>query len=163
MPGRDLPHHEALEGVARVVDIDGTRVWLEPEQRPACGECKTAAVCGAKGIGTLASRLEARRFAMDGEDGLRIGERVVIAYVDQTPVRASALAYAFPLAFSLVAAIAAQVAFGTDHLAFAAACLGLTIGFFLMKRIAVRLDVRGALEPRIVARLDARHGVRTGV
>ena len=62
-----------VEGVARVVALDGHVAWLEPEQTTSCGGCASSGLCGAKGIGTTASRLEMRRFPLTNEPGLALG------------------------------------------------------------------------------------------
>jgi sigma-E factor negative regulatory protein RseC len=69
-----------VEGIAHVVAVEGDRVWLEPEpeQTSSCGGCGSASLCGAKGIGTLASRLEKRRFQISNREGLAVGDRVVV-------------------------------------------------------------------------------------
>lgn len=127
--------------------------WLEPEQTGSCGGCASAAACGAKGIGTLANRLEARRFALRNAAGLRVGERVVVAFGQQALVGAAALAYVLPLVAALLAAVVTQELAGKDSLTLLATVGGLVVGFGLMKLIAARLTVRGALTPRIVRRL----------
>ena len=67
-----------VEGIARVVRVEGRVAWLEPEQTTSCGHCASSSSCGAKGIGTVGARLEARRFPMDNDDALRVGERIVV-------------------------------------------------------------------------------------
>ena len=66
--------HTTVEGIARVIRLDDGSAWLEPEQTSSCGSCAGAAACGASGpgepgIGTVASRIEARRFRLDNPAG----------------------------------------------------------------------------------------------
>lgn len=122
-----------LEGVARVVAIEGNLMRLEPEQSSTCGGCSSADMCGAKGIGTLASRLETRRFALPNDLSLAVGDRVVLGVQRRSLVAASALAYVLPLALSLVCAALAQWQAGSDGITFAAAMTGLIGGFAVMK------------------------------
>ena len=82
-----------LEGIARVVAVVGTVAWLEPEQTGSCGGCAGAASCG-KGIGTLASRLEARRFPLATTADLGVGDRIVVGVPEDALVKASLTAYA---------------------------------------------------------------------
>ncbi|HOB46133.1 MAG TPA: SoxR reducing system RseC family protein [Zoogloea sp.] len=141
------------EGTARVVAVEGNTAWLEPEQTGSCSGCGSVGACGAKGIGTVANRLEARRFALLNEVGLCVGERVVVAFGQQALVGAAALAYMLPLVVALLAAVVTQEIAGKDGLTLLATVFGLVVGFGLMKLIATRLTVRGALKPRIVRRL----------
>lgn len=156
------------EGIVRVVAVEADRAWLEPEQGTSCGGCASAAACGAKGIGTLASRLEARRFAIAraaasgaGFDlaELRVGDRLVVAIDDRSLLQAAGLAYGLPLAAALAAAIVAQETAGTDGMALLAAIAGLAAGLGVMKRAAARMAARGALQPRVVRRADAVHAL----
>lgn len=118
-----------VEGVARVVAIDGDRVCLEPEQTGGCSGCAASAACDAKGIGTLASRLEARRFSLPNDLALTVGDRVVLGVRPQSLLRASAIAYLIPLFASLGAAALAQWRTGSDAICMLAAMSGLAIGF----------------------------------
>ena len=156
----------AQEGIVRVVAVEADCAWLEPEQGTSCGGCASAAACGAKGIGTLASRLEARRFAIGRASArgagfdlpdLRVGDRLVVAIDDRSLLQAAGLAYALPLAAALTAAIVAQEMSGSDGMALLAAVAGLAAGFGVMKRAAARMAARGALQPRVVRRTDAVH------
>ncbi|MDE2117784.1 MAG: SoxR reducing system RseC family protein, partial [Betaproteobacteria bacterium] len=78
-----------VEGIAQVVAVEGNMVWLVPESGSSCGGCASASACGSKGIGTTASRLEARRFQLVNDAGLRVGERVVVGIRENALLRAS--------------------------------------------------------------------------
>lgn len=138
--------------LARVVAIDAGQVWLEPMQTGSCGGCASAAACGTKGIGTLASRLEARRFAIAGSFSLRVGDAVEVAFGNRNLIRAAAVAYVLPLGSALLAAGLAQARFGSDGWTMLAALGGLFGGFFAMRPVASRLEAGGALRARIVRR-----------
>lgn len=140
--------------LARVVAVDADRVWLEPIQGTSCGGCASAAMCGSKGIGTIANRLEARRFPVSGRFGLRVGEEVEVAFGDKNLVKAAAIAYLIPLLFALVAAMIAQSQLGRDGATMLAALAGLAAGFGVMKLLSARLEARGDLQARIVRRHD---------
>lgn len=142
---------DMVEGIARVVAADGGKVWLEPEQTSSCGGCMSAAACGVK---TGHSRkLEARRFALANDAGLRVGERVVVGISEYALIRASATAYGIPLLLTIVAAVAAQLAFGRDAYTMVAAALGLGAGMLIARGRAGRLSARGDLTPRFLRRL----------
>jgi sigma-E factor negative regulatory protein RseC len=150
----ESPHRDDLAGAARVVAADAGQVWLEPEQTSSCGGCASAAACGGKGIGTLANRLEARRFVLADPIGLRAGDRVLVSFGDRALVKAASVTYVIPLVFSLALAAIAQALMERDSLTLVAALLGLGIGFGSMRLLGARMAARGTLTPRIVRRLD---------
>lgn len=141
-----------VEGIARVVGVDGAVAWLEPEQTTSCGNCASAASCGAKGIGTVASRMEARRFPLDNAVGLTVGERVVVGVAERSLVKASAIAYALPLLTALAAGGLAEDTWGSDLATMGAMAGGLFSGLLAARIAARRLSARGELAPRFIRR-----------
>jgi sigma-E factor negative regulatory protein RseC len=152
--GNACASSDAPEALVRVVEVTPERIWLEPMQGGSCGGCASSAVCGEKGIGTLASRLEARRFSVAGQFPFKVGDRLVIAFNQRNLVRAAAIAYVLPLVFALVCAVFAQQQFNNDAKTLVAMVVGLFTGFIAMKFLAGRMEVRGALQARIVRRDD---------
>ncbi len=144
-----------IEGIAQVVELDGKLAWLVPEQTTSCGGCASASACGAKGIGTTASRLELRRFQLDNDIGLRIGERVVVGIRENALIKASITAYAIPLATLLAAGGLAQWVSGSDRVTMAAMFAGLVLGLVFARIGAGRLMLRGDLAPRFIRRASA--------
>jgi len=143
-----------VEGFAHVVAVEGGVAWLEPEQTSSCGSCASSSACGAKGIGTTASRLEARRFKLDNYAGLVVGERVVVGIRENALVKASLTAYAIPLAAMLGAGAMAQWAAGSDGITMAAMVAGLVLGLGIARLSAGRLSSRGDLAPRFLRRAN---------
>lgn len=143
---------DLIEGIARVVAIAGPVVWLEPEQGAGCGSCSASGLCGAKGLGTGASRLELRRFALPNEAGLRLGERVVVGVAERALLKASGTAYAIPLVAMLGGGVLAQWAAGSDAITMAAMILGLGAGLLAARAMARSLGAHGQLAPRFVRR-----------
>ena len=143
-----------VEGYAQVVAVEGDVAWLEPEQTSSCGSCASSSACGAKGIGTLANRLEARRFSLPNHDGLRVGERVVVGISEKALVKASLTAYAIPLAAMLFCGAMAQWAAGSDLISMAAMAGGLVLGLAGARLNAGRLNARGELSPHYLRRAD---------
>lgn len=143
-----------VEGFAHVVAVEGDAAWLEPEQTTSCGSCASSGACGAKGIGTTASRLEARRFRIDNEPGLIVGERVVVGIRETALVKASLTAYAVPLAAMLGAGALAQWAAGSDGVTIAAMMGGLAVGLVMARLGAGRLSARGEISPKFIRRAN---------
>jgi sigma-E factor negative regulatory protein RseC len=141
-----------VEGFAQVVALEGDMAWLVPEQTSSCGGCSASSACGSKGIGTLANRLEARRFQLVNDAGLRVGDRVVVGIRENALLRASITAYAIPLATLLIAGVLAQWWFGSDMVTMFAMVAGLVFGLWLARLRAGRLMARGDLAPRFLRR-----------
>jgi len=141
-----------IEGMARVVEVDGPVAWLEPEQSSSCGGCASSGACGAKGLGTIANRLATRRFPIVDHPGLRVGEQVVVGVRPDALLKAAITAYAIPLVTLFAAGGVAQWAFGRDGITFAASVLGLALGMGLARLGAGRLFARGAIAPRFLRR-----------
>ncbi len=144
-----------VEGIAQVVAVEGNMAWLVPEQTSSCGACASASACGAKGIGTTASRLELRRFQLVNNSNLAVGERVIVGIRENALLRASITAYVIPLTTLLTAGALAQWAIGRDVVTMAAMFAGLALGLWFARIGAGRLLVRGDLAPRFLRRASA--------
>ena len=151
--GEDAPLRPAvIEGIARVVAIDDRLAWLEPEQMTSCGGCASSMLCGDKGMGTTASRLEMRRFSLVNDHGLRVGERVIVGVSERALLKASATAYALPLATTLGAGLLAQAWVGSDGVTMVTSLIGLGVGLLAARWVAGWLGARGQLAPRFIRR-----------
>ena len=140
-----------VEGIARVVSVDGAVAWLEPEQGPSCAGCASQG-CGARGLGTVASRLAARRFPLTGHPDLRVGDRVVVGVRGDALLKAALTAYALPLAAMLGAGVFAQSLVGHDSVTLAASVAGLLLGLGIARFWAGGLTARGITAPRFLRR-----------
>ncbi len=141
-----------VEGIAQVVEVEGSMAWLVPEQGSSCGSCASASACGSKGASTTASRLENRRFRIGNEANLAVGERVVFGIRNNVLMKASITAYVIPLATLLLAGALAQWKFGSDTITMAAMVAGLVIGLGISRVEARRLQTRGDLAPLFLRR-----------
>lgn len=147
-----------VEGIARVVAVEGERAWLEPEQSASCGSCAASAHCaepGAPGIGTIANRIAARRFALPlrGAYGeLRAGDRLVVGVANRSLLRAALLAYGLPLVAALTAGAYAQESYGEDAMTMLGMACGLAGGLLIARFGAHRLAARGELTPHYLRR-----------
>lgn len=144
-----------VEGFAHVVSVEGGMVWLEPEQTTSCGSCASSSTCGAKGLGTTATRLEARRFQIVNSNGLAVGERVVVGVSNDSLVKGSLTAYLLPLVTMLVAGGVAQWWAGSDGITMLAMVSGLALGLVGARWGADHLFARGKLVPRFLRRAGA--------
>lgn len=151
----DLPSDGTVEGFARVLAVADDAIWLEPEQTTSCGGCAAAARCGggASGLGTVASRLEARRFrvaASSAAFALRPGDRVVIGIGQRSLVKAALLTYGLPLLFAIAAGSVAHGLYGDDLATLLGMSAGLAGGLLAAFLGARRLARRGELQPRLL-------------
>lgn len=140
-----------VEGLAHVVAVEGGVAWLEPEQTSSCGGCAASGACGAKGIGTTAGRLEARRFSLAGQN-LAVGDTVVVGISESALIKASLTAYVIPLVAAFGFAALAQWIDGRDGVSLVAMIAGLVLGLALARLRAARLSARGELAPRFLRR-----------
>lgn len=143
----DLPdpsNFATVEGMARVVAVEGAVAWLEPEQTTACGACASSQACGASAFG---NRLHARRFPLDNLHELKVGDRIVIGVQESTLVTASMTAYAIPLVTMLSGGIAAHLAGAGDGVTMLATLAGLAVGFAVSRLRAKNLTAKGQLSP----------------
>ncbi|MEJ2325811.1 MAG: SoxR reducing system RseC family protein [Chromatiaceae bacterium] len=143
---------ELVEGLARVVEIKGDVAWLEPEQTTTCGGCAASGACGAKDMGTVASRVATRRFPLIDHPGLQVGERILVGVRGDALLKASLTAYALPLVTLFVGAGLAQWVFGQDGATLAGSLGGLVLGLLLARLGASRLLACGASAPRYLRR-----------
>jgi sigma-E factor negative regulatory protein RseC len=148
----------SVEGMVRIVRVDGGRLWLEPEQTTSCGSCSSAASCGSRdegGIGTVASRLQARQFAIDAPAGagvFQVGERLVVGVAETALLQASLTAYGMPLLAALLGGSIAQGRYGEDWVTMLAMLAGLFAGLLVARLNARRMAARGGLAPRFLRR-----------
>ncbi|CAA7617083.1 Positive regulator of sigma E activity [Candidatus Terasakiella magnetica] len=149
-PGAD--ESDLVEGFARVVAVEGGRVWLEPEQTKSCGTCASAGLCSiGKDLGE-AKRLEARRFQLPGNLGLRVGERVVVGVREDTLVKGAMTAFGLPLLTLLIGGITGQEWGQSDGMAALGAASGLVLGLAIARVLANIFTARGILTPRFLRR-----------
>jgi sigma-E factor negative regulatory protein RseC len=148
----DFSAPSLIEGFAHVVALEGNLALLEPEQTGTCGGCASSSACGAKGIGTMASRLEFRRFKIENEESLVVGERVVIGVRENSLIKAAITAYVIPLFTLLLAGALAQWRFSSDVVTMAAMVFGLVLGLGFSRLGAGYLLSQGDLAPRFLRR-----------
>lgn len=136
-----------IEGLARVVAVDGDMVWLAAEQASACGSCATRSACGS-GASKHAASWRVARSLGPYQTPLALGDMVQIGVAREALTRASLTAYAIPL-FSMLGAVL-LVQDGGDAVAITAALLGLGAGVAAARVLARRW--RNALVPLVLGR-----------
>jgi len=152
-PDQHAPEaRDIVEGVARVVAVEGGNVWLEPEQTTACGHCAGKAVCG---VTPGSPRLVARRFQLPNDHHLQVGERVMVGIPEQSVRRAALTAYGIPLLLMLAAGVTVQKLGGGDLQSAAATLAGLAVGIGVVRLRASTLSGRGELTPHFLRRITA--------
>lgn len=140
-------HDDLIEGLARVVAVDGAQVWLAAEQAAACGSCATRSACGS-GSHKPAASWRVPRSLGAGQAPLALGDSVHIGVDRSALTRASLTAYALPLVTMLMAASALQGA--GDVAAIVAAVAGLLVGVAAARVLARRW--RHTLVPVVLGR-----------
>lgn len=148
----DFSAPSMIEGIALVVKVEGRTAWLLPEQGTSCGSCASASACGSKGTSTTTARLENRRFQIENEANLVVGDRVVFGIRDNVLLKASATAYVIPLAAMILAGSLAQWKFGSDLVTMTATMIGLAVGMGISRVVAGRLQTKGDLAPQFLRR-----------
>ncbi|KIL99049.1 Sigma factor RpoE regulatory protein RseC [Paramagnetospirillum magnetotacticum MS-1] len=149
----DTDDRDMIEGFARVVAISDGKAWAEPEQAPSCGGCHSAGLCSiGKQIGDPTARQMAKRFALPGDLGLTVGEKVVVGVREDTLTKGALTAYGLPLVTLLAGGILGQELGRSDALAALGAVIGMVAGLFGSRIIAGILSARGELTPRFLRR-----------
>ena len=141
------PDAAFIEGMARVVGVDGDHVWLAAEKAAACGSCATRSVCGT-GSSKRSAGWRVPRAMPEIQGTLALGDTVHIGLDRQALTRAAFAAYALPL-FTMLIAASSQQGEG-DAMAIAAALLGLIVGA-VVARVLVR-RWKDALVPVVLGR-----------
>ncbi len=148
----DPMDHDLIEGLARVVAVEGGLAWLEPEQTTACGHCAGKAVCG---VTPGNPRLVARRFALRNDHDLRVGERVIVGVPEQSVRGAALTTYGIPLLLMLGAGVTVQKMGGGDLQSAAATLAGLAAGIGVVRLLSARLAHRADYSPHYLRRASA--------
>jgi sigma-E factor negative regulatory protein RseC len=149
----DADDRDMVEGFARIVAVSGGKAWAEPEPVAGCGTCHSAGLCSiGKQLGDPNARQLAKRFALPGNLGLVVGDRVVVGVREDTLTKGALIAYGLPLLTLLVGGIAGQEIGHSDGYAALGAVSGLLAGLLGTWIISGHLSARGVLTPRFLRR-----------
>ncbi|EME71835.1 positive regulator of sigma E activity [Paramagnetospirillum caucaseum] len=143
---------DMVEGFARVVALSGGKAWAEPEPAQSCGGCHSAGLCSIGKQGKTSAHQLAKRFALPGDLGLAVGERVVVGVREDTLTKGALTAYGLPLLALLAGGIMGQEFGHSDGYAALGAAGGLAAGLLAARVVAGILSARGVLTPRFLRR-----------
>jgi len=116
---------------AVVVAVSGNHVWVEvPARMQACANCPTPGSCQTGLLGR-SSRL--RRYCLDNELNLHVGDLIGLTVADGTLWRAALVSYLMPVLLAIGGAAIGQWWLG-DAAAVVGLGLGLLSGFALLRR-----------------------------
>jgi len=146
---RDPSGRTLVEGIARVVRLDAGHALMEPEVSSGCKGCVSAGLCGAMSGGKEGA-LAKRRFTINNDRDLHVGERVVVGISETTLMKASWVAYAIPLFSMLIASVTADLWGKNDGITALAAIAGLGLGLLLARFRAGAMADKGELTPRYI-------------
>lgn len=131
------------EEMARVVAVDGGRLWLQAEPAAGCSGCASAGMCKV-GAGDTAPR---GRFAIEDPGGLSVGDRVVVGIARDRLLLAALAAYVLPLACAMLAGAGMAGPAHDDVAAIVAVVSGLGAGLVLARLLVRHLEHDGGLVP----------------
>lgn len=152
----NTPHQNddaLIEGLARVIGVDGNHVWLKAEQPSACSSCGTRSKCNS-GTTQRAANWRVPRSLGQDQLPLALGDTVNVGVDRSALTRASLTAYMLPLVTMLIAASTVQGA--GDVAGVVAAFMGLLLGVAVARVLTRRW--RDALVPVVLGRAVAAEG-----
>ncbi len=144
-----------IEEQARVLTVGNGFALVEASSRSACGSCPSASGCGASLVAKLFGK-RANRLQVSDAIGVAVGDLVVIGIADGTLIRASLLAYLWPLIAMMLAAFIAQFAGASEGLGALIGILGLCVGLWTTRRVTGGEAGRARYRPVLLRRADLR-------
>jgi sigma-E factor negative regulatory protein RseC len=141
-----------IEEQATVVAREGATLWVETRRQSACGACGHGSGCGSALLGGLLGN-GANRLAVDADDGIAPGDRVVVGIPDALLVRASVTAYVLPLLALVLAAGAAEWLGAADLLVALVGIAGLAAGLALTGTLTGGAAARERFRPVLIRKL----------
>lgn len=122
-----------IEQKATIISREGKTVWVEAERQSTCGQCQARKGCGT---GLLAKHVGQRfsRIAISTEQDLTVGQEVMVAIPEHALLSGAVMMYLLPLLLMFAAAVLARFAGAGELAQILAGLLGLTAGFYWVKR-----------------------------
>ena len=146
-----------LEQAAKVVAVNGDRIWIETQSRSACSHCSNTG-CGTSVISKLFGS-KRNRLELHNSLAARPGEQVMIGIPDEVLVRASVWAYLVPIVVMLLLTAAGARLGMAEGLQVLLALWGLVSGFILVRWITRHGSYRQSFKPRLL-RIVGQESVR---
>lgn len=134
---------DMAQEIVKVMQLAQGGVWVEAVQRSACSSCNARSGCGQHSLSQLGRPM---RLWIEGGDGLRVGQEVVLSMPAGGLVLSALLLYGLPLLTLIVGAALGQ-GYG-DGAAAIAGLAGLALGFAAARMIARRYQQRW--QPRLL-------------
>jgi sigma-E factor negative regulatory protein RseC len=144
-----------IEEQARVLAVGNGLALVETSSRSACGSCSSSSGCGTSRVAELFGE-RANRLQVSDAIGLAVGDRVVIGIADGTLIRASLLAYLWPLVALALAAYIAQSTGASEGFSALVGILGLCVGLWITGRVTGGEAGRSRYRPVLLRRADLR-------
>lgn len=144
-----------IEEQARVLVVGNGFALVETSSGSACGGCSSSSGCGTSLVAKLFGE-RANRLQVSDAIGVAVGDLVVIGISDGTLIRASLLAYLWPLIALTLAAFLAQSAGASEGLSALVGVLGLGVGLWTTGRVTGGEAGRMRYRPAILRRADLR-------
>ena len=128
-----------IEQKATVISRVGNTVWVEAERQSTCGQCQARKGCGtgllAKHVGQRFSRL-----AVHTTQDLQLGQQVMVSIPERALLTGAVTMYLLPLLSLFGFAMLARLAGLGELLQIMAGLIGLSAGFFWVKRKVSQQD-----------------------
>lgn len=142
-----------IEEKARVLAAGPGVAWVETARKSACGACSASSGCGAALVVRVCGG-QVNRLQVTDDIGLEVGDAVVIGIADHTLIRASLLAYLWPLATLMLSAFIAEAAGASEEFSVLAGILGLCAGLWVVGRLTGGASGRVRYRPVVLRRTD---------
>ncbi len=141
-----------LEETARVVEQNGSYVWVEAGSRSACGSCGS---CGTSVLGDLFKRRTNRLQVINDRDlRVGVGDEVIVGIHETDLVKAAVFAYMIPLLLLVATSITASSLGLADSVVMLLGALGLFAGLLLVQYLG-RHHPAGHVRVKLLRRLGA--------
>lgn len=133
---------------AIVTRCNGRQVELELLRSSACGNCELSKGCGTGALGRLLGR-RSRPLVIETDQRVQAGDTVELGLSESALVKASLVAYGFPLLGMIVTGMLASFAEFSEALIVILAGIGFVIGYKISGHYTSTLEENG-LTPYIL-------------
>jgi sigma-E factor negative regulatory protein RseC len=154
-----MANHEMLEEQARVVEVDGDKVWVEAEARSSCSHCSSQS-CTTAVVARLFG-VQRNRLILKNSLNAKPGDQVIIGVPGRLIARASVLAYIVPLLFMLAMTLLGSAIGINDGMQSLLAVVGLLVGLMIVRWYTSADTSRKGCAPQLlkIVENDYRHVV----